>query len=195
MQIILRLQTNLFNQNVAASARRSQNCNLANSRDSAQSTCRGRKGKPRRICCIVNQFQKTCVVVHTINTENSRPFRHKLPAILFERRQYFKQEFKKLMFVSGISPADLGACPNASRPVSAPKSDGSLRCASITATSTHKLRKIHSPCRELIKCGRRSRREVCRFSRPAHGYSLRRSWLSRQNKTAFWITAVSTSTM
>ena len=70
---------------------------------------------------------RTSVVLHTIKTGEARPFRHKLHAIPFARRQYLKQEVERLMSVGAISLADPGACPYASRTVVTPKKDGSMR--------------------------------------------------------------------
>ena len=67
------------------------------------------------------------VVVHTIKTGESKPFRHKLRPILFSRRQYLENEVERLMSVGAVSLADPCACPYASRTVIAPKKDGSLQ--------------------------------------------------------------------
>ena len=70
---------------------------------------------------------RTSVVIHTIRTGEARPFRHKLRAIPFARRQYLEQEVERLFSVGAISPADPGACPYASRTFVTPKKDGSMR--------------------------------------------------------------------
>ena len=70
---------------------------------------------------------RTSVVIHTIKTGKTRPFRHKLRAISFARRQYLEQKVKRLMSVGAISPADSGACPYASRTVATPKKNDSMR--------------------------------------------------------------------
>ena len=70
---------------------------------------------------------RTSVVIHTIKTGEARPFRHKLRAISFARRQYLEQIVKRLMSVGAISPADPGACPYASRTVVTPRKDGTMR--------------------------------------------------------------------
>ena len=70
---------------------------------------------------------RTSVVIHTIKTRDSKPFKHKLRPIPFARRQYLEQEVEKLLEVHAISPADLRACPYASRTVFSPKKDGTLR--------------------------------------------------------------------
>ena len=55
------------------------------------------------------------------------PFRHKLRAIPFARRQYLEQEFERLMSDGAISPPDAGACLYASRTVVTPKKDGTVK--------------------------------------------------------------------
>jgi transposase InsO family protein len=70
---------------------------------------------------------RTSVVRHTIQTGEAQPFRHKLRAIPFARRQYLEQEVEKLLAIGAISEADPGACPYASRTVIAPKKDGTFR--------------------------------------------------------------------
>ena len=70
---------------------------------------------------------RTSFVIHTIKTGEARPFKHKLRAIPFARRQYFEQEVERLMSVGAISPADLCACPYALRTVVTPTNDGTLR--------------------------------------------------------------------
>ena len=72
-------------------------------------------------------FGRSLVVVHTIKTGDTRPFRHKLCAIPFARRQYIEQEVDKLISVGDLSPADPGSCPYASRIDIAPKKYGSMR--------------------------------------------------------------------
>ena len=70
---------------------------------------------------------QTSVVIHTIKTGEARPFRHKLRAIPFARRQYLEQEVERLMTVGAISPAHPGACPYASRTVATPNKTGTMR--------------------------------------------------------------------
>ena len=70
---------------------------------------------------------RTSVVIHTIKTSDAKPCKHKLRAIPFVRRQYLEKEVEKLLVVGGISPADPGACPFASRTVFSPKKGGTLR--------------------------------------------------------------------
>ena len=92
----------------------------------------------RRLICLVRSnldafaatatdLGRTSVVVHTIKTGDAKPFRHKLNAVPFARRQYLEQEVDKLLSIGAISPADPGACPYASRTVITPKKDGSMR--------------------------------------------------------------------
>ncbi len=70
---------------------------------------------------------RTSVVVHTIKTCEAKPFRRKLRPIPFARRQYLQQEVEKLLAIGAVSEADPGACPYASRTVTTPKKDGSIR--------------------------------------------------------------------
>ena len=70
---------------------------------------------------------RTSVVVHTIKTGAAKPFRHKLRLILFARRQYLEQEVEKLLSIGAIMEADPGACIYASRTVTKPNKDGSVR--------------------------------------------------------------------
>ena len=92
----------------------------------------------RRLICVVrsnlNAFAasptdlgRTSVVVHTIKTGDAKPFRHKLNAVPFARRQHLEQEVEKLLSINAIFLADPGACPYASRTVIIPKKDGSMR--------------------------------------------------------------------
>ncbi len=67
------------------------------------------------------------MVVHTIKTNAAKPFRHKLRPIFFAQRQYLEQEVEKLLSIGAISEADPGACPYASRTVTTPTKDGSVR--------------------------------------------------------------------
>ena len=70
---------------------------------------------------------RTSVVLHTIKTNAAKQFRHKLRPIPFAQRQYLEQEVEKLLSIGAISKADSGACPYASRTVTTPKKDGSVR--------------------------------------------------------------------
>ena len=70
---------------------------------------------------------RTSDVIHTIKTGEESPFRHKLRAILFARRLYPEQEVERLISVGAISPADIGACPYASRTVVTLKKYGTMR--------------------------------------------------------------------
>ena len=72
-------------------------------------------------------LERTSVVVHTIKINAAKPFRHKLRPIPFAQRQYLEQEVEKLLSIGSISDADPGACPYASRAVTTPKKDGSVR--------------------------------------------------------------------
>ena len=73
------------------------------------------------------ELGRTSVVVHTIETNAAKPFRHKLRPIPFAQLQYLEQEVEKLLSIGAISKADPGACPYASRIVITPKKDGSVR--------------------------------------------------------------------
>ena len=70
---------------------------------------------------------RTSVVVNTIKTGNAKPFRHKLRPVPFAIRQYLEQEVEKLLAIGAVSEADSGACPYASRTVTTPKKDGTIR--------------------------------------------------------------------
>ena len=70
---------------------------------------------------------QTSVVVHTFKTGAAKPFRHKLRPIHCAGRQYLEQAVEKLLSIGAISEADPGACPYASRTVTTPKKDGSVR--------------------------------------------------------------------
>ena len=63
---------------------------------------------------------KTSVVIHTIQTSEAKPFKHKLRPIPFPLRQHIEQEVERLLDFGAISPADPGACPYASRTVFSP---------------------------------------------------------------------------
>ena len=70
---------------------------------------------------------RTSVVVHTIKTNAAKPFRHKLRPIPCAQSQYLEQEVEKLLSIEAISEDDPGACPYASRTVTTPKKNGSVR--------------------------------------------------------------------
>ena len=70
---------------------------------------------------------RTSVVVHTIKTGNAKPFRQKLRPVPFAIRHYLEQEVEKLLAIGAVSEADPGACPYASRTVTTPKKDGTIR--------------------------------------------------------------------
>ena len=70
---------------------------------------------------------RTSVVVHSIKTGDAKPFRHKLRPTPFERRQYLEQEVEKLLAIVEILKANPCACPYASRTVTTPTKDGSVR--------------------------------------------------------------------
>ena len=70
---------------------------------------------------------RTSMVIHTIQTGDAKPVKHRLRPIPFARRQHLEQEVEKLLEVGAISPADPWACPYASRTVFSPKKDGTRR--------------------------------------------------------------------
>ena len=70
---------------------------------------------------------RTSVVVHTIKTGIDKLFGHKLRPVPFVIRQYLEQEVEKLLAIGAVPKADPGACPYASRTVTTPKKDGTIR--------------------------------------------------------------------
>ena len=70
---------------------------------------------------------RTSVVVYIQSRRAAKPFRHKLRLIPFARRQYLEQKVVKLVAIGAISETDPGAYLYASRTVTTPKKDGSLR--------------------------------------------------------------------
>ena len=79
------------------------------------------------IAALATDLGRTSVVVHTIKTVNAKPFRHKLRPVPFAIRQHLEQEVEKLLAIGAISEADPGACPYASRTVTTPKKDWTIR--------------------------------------------------------------------
>ena len=92
---------------------------------------------PRRLVNLVREkidafaatppdLERISVIIHTIKTGDSKPFKHKLRPIPFAPRQYLEQEVEKLLEVGANFTADPGACPYALKTVFSPKG-GTLR--------------------------------------------------------------------
>ena len=97
---------------------------------------------------------RTSVVVHTIKTGAAKPFRQTMRTIPFARRQYLEQEVEKLLTIGATSQADPGACSFASRTVTTPKKDGSVRMCVNYCDNNAQTEKDAYSYRALIRFGR-----------------------------------------
>ena len=75
-----------------------------------------------------NDFGRSQIISHTINTGDARFFKHRLQAINFAKRKLLKHLIERLLVICPIFVANFGVCPYALRIVLADENETLRMC-------------------------------------------------------------------